>query len=269
MLCIYRLHPALRNVQSLISQSAIRCCSTRKDVPELSNNPSSSSLQSKTSILPQPSSPHHSSLASFIAHTKETGLSTSSTIYVGTYYEYLCALTLRRFGFTLTRTGGRSDAGIDLRGSWQLPELSQPLQCIVQCKKLKAKAGPNLVRELEGAFVGAPARWRGEGVVGVLCAGREATKGVRDAIRSARKALVWCQVQDMGDGVGRVRQLLWNQRVSALGAEGVGVGIRYSSQDSLNEAADLDAELVLTWKGEVWTPEVIRDGDAQSVSDTS
>ncbi|MCJ1291786.1 hypothetical protein MMC34_003331 [Xylographa carneopallida] len=205
-------------------------------------------------IAPQPSSSQHTSLESFLAYAQDAKLSTSSTTYVGTYYEYLCALSLRRLGFDLTRTGGRADAGIDLLGSWQLPDATHPLRCIVQCKKLKAKAGPNLVRELEGAFAGAPAGWRGEDVVGVLCAGREATKGVREAIRNARRGLVWCQIEDLGNGVGRVRQMLWNQRIGVLGAEGVSVGIRHTLvAGDVKDRVSHD-EVVLMWKGEVWEP---------------
>ncbi|MCJ1474453.1 hypothetical protein MMC13_003111 [Lambiella insularis] len=235
---------ALGRAQVLNSRPVIRS----REAPFHS---SSSNLKNETRPWPQRKSPPpHTSLASFIAYANETHLSTSSTVYVGTYYEYLCAEALHRLGFTLTRTGGRSDAGIDLLGSWELPDLSAPLPCIVQCKNLQAKAGPNLVRELEGAFAGAPAGWRGENVVGVLCTGREATKGV----------------QDVGEGVGRVRQLLWNQKVGALGAEGVGVGIRYSSRGDLNfEVGEIDGEVVLTWKGEVWQPDGHHGIDSGSV----
>ena len=205
-------------------------------------------------VTPPPSSSQHTSLESYLAYAQDTKLSKSSTTYVGTYYEYLCAISLRRLGFDLTRTGGRADAGVDLLGTWQLPDASRPLRCIAQCKNLKAKAGPNLVRELEGAFAGAPAGWRGEDVVGVLCAGREATKGVREAIRNARRGLVWCQIEDMGAGMGRVRQMLWNQRVGALGAEGVSVGIRHTLVAGEVEGRTSYDEVVLMWKGEVWEP---------------
>ena len=89
-------------------------------------------------------------------------------------------------------------------------------------------------------------------MVGVLCAGREATKGVREAVRNARRGIVWCQIEDMKDGVGRVRQLLWNQRVSALGAEGVGVGLRYLSNARKAKEEAVDNEVVLTWRGDPW-----------------
>ena len=91
-------------------------------------------------------------------------------------------------------------------------------------------------------------------MVGVLCASREATKGVREAIRNARRGLMWCQIEDIGEDVGRVRQMLWNQRVGALGAEGVSVGIRHMLVAGDVKDQDSHDEVVLMWKGEVWEP---------------
>lgn len=218
--------------------------------------PPSSATAQDHPVSPQPSSfsPRHSSLSTFLQYARSSGLSPASTVYVGTYYEYLCALSLRRLGFSLVRTGGRSDAGIDLLGSWKLPGKSSPMKCIVQCKNLSAKAGPNLIRELEGAFVGAPLGWRSEDVVGVLCAGKEATRGVREAIRNARRGLVWCHIEEAEEGLGRVRQLFWNDRVGAQGADSVGVGVRYLLGAGTRnvEGASVEVEVVLTKDGEVW-----------------
>ncbi|MCJ1282254.1 hypothetical protein MMC26_001577 [Xylographa opegraphella] len=252
------MHSSLRASPRRLFSSSYTVSVGRKSIADIA---APAALTTKNRRLPRqasvaslPPSSQHDSLESFLAYAQDTKLSTSSTTYVGTYYEYLCALSLRRLGFNLTRTGGRADAGIDLLGSWQLPDSSHPLRCIVQCKKLKAKAGPNLVRELEGAFAGTPAGWRGGDVVGVLCAGREATKGVREAIRNARRGLVWCQIEDMGEGVGRVRQMLWNQRVGALGAEGVSVGVRHTLVAGDVGERGCHDEVVLMWKGEVWKP---------------
>lgn len=111
--------------------------------------------------------------------------------------------------------------------------------------------GPNLVRELEGAFAGAPAGWQGEEVVGILCATREATKGVREAVRRLRRPVVWVMLEDAGEGVGRVRQVLWNERVAELGAQGVGVQNLYMPKKG-NGDSTVEREVVLTWKGKVW-----------------
>ncbi|KAL8672530.1 MAG: hypothetical protein Q9168_002997, partial [Polycauliona sp. 1 TL-2023] len=207
--------------------------------------------------------PPHDSLQTFLAYAKSTNLSPTSTVYVGTYYEYLCLSTLRRLSLTLSRSGGRSDHGIDLLGHWTIPSLPFPLRVLVQCKALKAKTTPETVRELEGIFAGAPAGWRGDSVIGVLCAKREATKGVREAVRRSAAPVIWIMVEDLGEGRGNVRQMLWNQRVSQLGAEGVGVGVRYLSGA---EGKELQQEIMLTWKGEVWDPEK-PIGDGGPVSD--
>ena len=131
----------------------------------------------------------------------------------------------------------------------------------MQCKNLKAKAGPNLIRELEGAFVGAPTEWRNEGVVGVLCAGKEATRGVRDAIRSARRGIVWCHIEEVEEGLGRVRQLFWNQRVSAQGVGCMEVGVRYLPGVREGAGVGVDTEVVLTQDGEVWESSGMDEGD--------
>ncbi|KAI4272211.1 MAG: hypothetical protein LQ337_005459 [Flavoplaca oasis] len=196
--------------------------------------------------------PPHNSLQTFLAHAQSTNLPPTSTVYIGTCYEYLCLATLRRLSFTLIRSGGRSDRGIDLLGHWTIPSLPFPLRVLVQCKALKAKISPETVRELEGIFAGAPIGWRGENVIGVLCAKREATKGVREAVRRSAVPVIWIMIEDLGQGRGNVRQILWNQRVNQLGAEGVGVGARYLPGA---EGQKVKQEVVLIWKGEFWNPD--------------
>ena len=255
--CRYRPNP--KGSTLLGSGLRTRWHSSRSDP-----RPYHAAASEEPQIPPQPFSvsPSHSSLSTFLQYAHSTGLSPDSTVYVGTYYEYLCALSLRRLGFSLTRTGGRSDAGIDLLGSWSLPGLTSPLKCIVQCKNLKAKAAPNLIRELEGAFVGAPTGWKGEGVVSVLCARKEATKGVRDAIRCARRGIVWCHIEEVEEGLGRVRQLFWNQRVSAEGADSVGIGVRYLPRIRGEGELEVDTEVVLTRDGEVWESSAVDEEHA-------
>ena len=235
---------------------------------------------------PQSSSSHHSSLASFLIHAHTTGLSIKSSLYNGTLYEYVCLETLSSpaYGFSLTRVGQRNDAGVDLIGEWTPPVslppkktssrshsdegFPFPLRVLVQCKSSRNKLSPNVVRELEGCIAGAPAGWRGENTLAVLCAKREASKGVRDAVRDAGMGVVWIMVED-GEGsetlresgeltqkneapddvsddskpieektwleevkntktpVGRVRQMLWNQRAADIGLEAVKVGMKY------------------------------------------
>lgn len=140
---------------------------------------SATAIAGTNPVLPpiNPSAAHHS-LATFLTHAQRTGLSTSSTVYNGTVYEYLTQETLRGHGFELHRVGGRGDRGVDLVGLWRIPRGRQEtasevvderdrrsgchdlvvLRVLVQCKRLvgkHAKIGPNLIRELDGAVRGA------------------------------------------------------------------------------------------------------------------
>ena len=194
---------------------------------------------SDTLIYPEAPTTAHSDLASFLDYARRTGLDTASTTFVGTHFEYMVASALLPFGFCLHRVGGQSDHGIDLLGTWSVPSaVSQPLRVLLQCKASK-KPGPHLVRELEGAFVGAPSGWRGSGVLGLLVIERPATRGMRDAVGRSR----WPMGCISCSRVGKVEQILWNRRAEEEGLAGMGVGTRYSSGE---EEAH---HLVLTFKG--------------------
>jgi hypothetical protein len=144
-------------------------------------------------------------------------------------------------GISSNRVGGRSDYGIDLVGSWNLPSTSKPLKVLVQCKARANKSTPGEVRELEGAFVGAPVGWRESGVLAFLACQKEATKGVRDALGRSR----WPMGFVMCTGQGKVLQMLWNRRAEQEGLLGVGVTVRYAGSDKDEK------EIVLTWEGKV------------------
>ncbi|THY18009.1 hypothetical protein D6D01_07364 [Aureobasidium pullulans] len=185
-------------------------------------------------------SAHHSSLSEFLTYASTANLSPTSTVYRGTHYEYTVANALSGFSFSLTRVGRTSDLGIDLLGSWALPSRPAPLSILVQCKAEAPK--PSMVRELEGAFVGAPARYRGEGTIAILAAAKEATKGVRDAVGRSGLPMAYLNITTEG----RVRQFVWNQAAVECGLEGVGVTLRY--------LVDGESEVALTWKGLPWSP---------------
>ncbi|EGD87327.1 hypothetical protein H112_05867 [Trichophyton rubrum D6] len=214
-------------------------------------------------VPPAPPTSQHNDLRSFLDYAERTSLSTQSTTYVGTLYEYTVQQSLKRHRIDLTRIGGRADCGIDLVGTWSLPPLrsrststaAQPLRILVQCKALKTKVGPNLIRELEGTFSGAPVGWRGEGILGMLVSTREATKGVRDALVKSRYPLIWA----LAELDGSMRQFLWNRRAAEVGLEGLGVQIRHGG-----ETDPLKKTVVLTWNGEEIGPEVFEYGLIQS-----
>ncbi|CCE28104.1 uncharacterized protein CPUR_01578 [Claviceps purpurea 20.1] len=148
---------------------------------------------------PESPTPNHSDLASFICYAKRTGLDEDSTVYVGTHYEYTVAQSLARYGFDVTRVGGAFDGGIDLVGTWTIPfPATSPLsmRVLIQCKAGSQRAGPRHIRELEGAFVGAPAGWRGAGVLAVLLSEYPATEGVRKSLGRSQWPMV--RAQELG-----------------------------------------------------------------------
>lgn len=198
----------------------------------------------KLPSAPSPPSANHHNLPTFLSYAERISLPQTSTVYVGTHYEYTVLESLRRYALALHRIGGRDDAGIDLVGTWHLPEREREraVRVLVQCKALKTKLGPNLVRELEGAIRQAPVGWRTDQTVGLLVSPREATKGVRDALARSSYPLLWMMVERDGT----LRQALWNARVEDLGLALLGVEARYGS-------AGLDGSITqgvtLTWDG--------------------
>ena len=227
-------------------------------------------------------SPRHRNISTSRKHAR---LKPSSPVHVGTSYEHLCARTLPRLEFKhLTRTGGAGDRGIDLLGQW-LPQSLQrtdspPLNVVVQCKARAQKAGPEVIRELEGALASAPGEWEGQDTIGVLCAKREVTPGVRDALRRSRRGIVWVMIEDLDEGKnhgdrgenrdemmdrdarvgneveerkgGRIKQILWNDRVQKLVGEGTGTGVVHMP----GEAGErMETEILLSYNGMLAVPD--------------
>ena len=193
-------------------------------------------------IYPDPPSQNHGDLPSFLDYAARVGMDTQSTTFVGTHYEYTVQNALKNLGMSLMRTGGRSDAGIDLLGTWRLPTTPHPLKVLIQCKAFANSVKPAQARELEGAFVGAPQGWRGEkGIIALLVSQRSATKGVREAMGRSR----WPMGYVLCGPDGKILQMLWNRRTEQEGLLGIGVEFKYGGGDRN------DKEVVLTWKGEV------------------
>lgn len=169
-------------------------------------------------------------------------------------YEYLAQATLRRYGFQLQRCGGRADQGVDLIGHWHIPEsLGPPLRVLVQCKRSENGVGPSVVRELEGAFRGAPAGWRGSEAVGVLVGRGKATRGVLEALRKSERGLVWVLMEELeGSLKGRVKQVLWNPKAAEIALEGVNVVPKYST--AVGGLGPVPDHVVLVWKGKEFEP---------------
>ncbi|KAI1775244.1 hypothetical protein F4818DRAFT_43674 [Hypoxylon cercidicola] len=219
-----------------------------------SSHGSSLSTHSPSLVFPDAPSSEHHDLASYAAYAARTGLDVTSKTFVGTRYEYVVAAALTRLGFTVRRVGGRADCGIDLLGEWRVPPSSSssssspspPLRVLLQCKASSAQSstrvGPHLIRELEGAFAGAPAGWRGPGVLGLLVTQKPATRGVRDALARSRWPMGY--VSCAPDGA--LEQMLWNQRAGAEGLEGLGATLQFAGDGG---EARRRRRLVLTWNG--------------------
>ncbi len=190
-------------------------------------------LQSSTDL---PASNHHD-LPSFLDYASRVGADPQSSVYAGTVYEYTVQSALARLGLSLKRVGGKSDYGIDLVGVWNIPSAAPPLKVLVQCKGRGTKSKPSDIRELEGAFVGAPGGWRGTGVLAFLVCPQEATKGVREAMGRSR----WPMGYIMCTSQGKVLQMLWNRKMDNEGLLGVGVTVKYIEGDRD------DKEIVLVW----------------------
>ena len=176
-------------------------------------------------------SPNHHNLSTFLTHANRTGLNPASTTYRGTLYEYITQSALHRYGMSLLRVGGRNDGGVDMVGTWSLPNSTSsslrphdsssaslhtadetildpnpapslssatapPIRVAIQCKRFapssKSSLGPSLVRELEGAI---RRRHSGladaGGLMGILVSTRPATKGLREALRDCRLPMGW------------------------------------------------------------------------------
>ncbi|EOA87820.1 uncharacterized protein SETTUDRAFT_47243 [Exserohilum turcica Et28A] len=219
-------------------------------------------------LIITPGSPYHNSLPSFLDHAKRTNLATDSAVYIGTLYEYSCALILMRLGFSLLRTGRKSDAGIDLIGHWVLAPLMDPLPVIIQCKSRKGPVGPQHVRELEGSFHKIPPDWKSKDVLGLLVTTKKATKGVLEALGRSSWPLGFVLVSDEG----LIQQFVWNRAASDRGLEGVGVTVRYTPRLLLPDAehgaeqsgspaskkgknAGTRRDIQLTWMGSPIFPE--------------
>jgi Protein of unknown function (DUF2034) len=196
---------------------------------------------------PPAPSQNHRDLPSFLSYTKRTALPETTTTFVGTRYEYTVQSTLRRFAFDLERIGGRDDAGIDLVGTWHVPGREYaPIRIVAQCKALRTKLGPNLVRELEGAFRHSPIGWRTSEKLGLLVSPREATKGVRDTLTRSTYPLFWM----MMESDGAVKQVLWNSKAEDLGLAALGVETRYPKVAAVTTSDERPRpDVVLTWDG--------------------
>lgn len=189
----------------------------------------------------------HHDLESFLAYANTTNLSTASTYYRGTLYEYTVLQALRGFNICLHRTGGTDDKGLDLRGRWVLPHhsnYSEGIPVVVQCKAEKKPVGPKYMRELEGATTA-----EDPDTIVLLAALSRSTLGARKVMMGSEKAMGMIAVQTYEEG-GQVVQLMWNAAAARILGSGLGVKLVFDSSLS-DDDDEKHGRVALTWDGRV------------------
>ena len=188
-------------------------------------------------------------LTSFLTHATSTSLSTKSTYYVGTLYEYTVLNALRKFNICLHRTGGTYDRGIDLRGRWLLPTHTDYLDgipVVVQCKAERRPTGPKYLRELEGATT-----MEGQETLVLLATLTRFTEGARRVVMGSDRAMGVVQVDGHDEG-GQVGQFIWNGAAGRLVGHELGVKTAFDpSMKRDEEEVGVGKRAVLTWNGGV------------------
>ncbi|RPA94489.1 hypothetical protein L873DRAFT_1701289 [Choiromyces venosus 120613-1] len=159
----------------------------------------------------------HHDLESFLKYAKGVALPTHTTVYVGTLYEYTVKEALKSFGMSLERTGGSGDKGVDLRGTWTIPNL--PLEqsqkpriydVLAQCKcaKIGKKISPAVIRELEGTVSSKKPE-----TIGILAASKPCSPGIRKHLAMSPRPLMYLCLEE---AKGIVEQIVWNAPASIL-----------------------------------------------------
>lgn len=75
-------------------------------------------------------------------------MAVGSAVKIGRIFEHSCRQFLQsHLTMQLRLSGGSSDQGVDLRGSWNL---EVPRCVLVQCKHYSKAVGPAIIREMEG-----------------------------------------------------------------------------------------------------------------------
>lgn len=220
----------------------------------------SPSPKRRQSLLAPPQK--HHDLASFLEYAERANLKKGTTVYKGHHYEYTVVEALKRYNFTLQKMGRQNDLGIDLLGTWHLPAEPHELRIIISCKASKPK--PCFVRELEGAYVGAPAGWRGQDVMALLVTRDPATPGVRDALQRSRLPMGFAQITELG----YMQQLMWNHAAQESRLTGMSVTNTYRKPEgeplTSSVGGRLPGAISLLWMGKQWSSKE-KEFDAQGI----
>lgn len=189
----------------------------------------------------------HTDITSFLTHATSKNLSTTSTYFVGTLYEYTVLRALRKFNIYLYRTGGTDDRGVDLRGRWLLPthtHYSDGIPVVVQCKAEKRPLGPKYLRELEGVTAA-----EGVGTLLLLATLSRFTEGARRVVMSSNTPMGVIVVGGYDIG-GEVTQFIWNGAAGRLLSNELGVKAVFDPGNQNNADREaMETRVVLTWNG--------------------
>lgn len=194
----------------------------------------------------------HHDLASFLDYAAKANLKTGTNVYKGHHYEYTVVEALKRYDFTLQKMGRSNDLGIDLLGTWNLPMEPRELRVLIQCKASRPK--PSFVRELAGAYAGAPAGWKGEDVMALLITRDPATLGVREALQRSRSPMGFAQITELGI----MKQFMWNYAAGESRLTGMSVTNIYPKAapgllPSSLDGGRLPGAISLLWMGKRWS----------------
>ena len=187
----------------------------------------------------------HSDIESFLTHATSTNLSTKSTYFVGTLYEYTVLRALRTFNICLHRTGGTDDRGVDLRGRWILPhhtQYSDGVPVLVQCKAEKRPMGPKYLRELEGATASEELD-----TVILLATLSRFTDGARRVVMGSDRPMGVVVVGGYNVG-GNVSQFIWNRAAGRLLGSELGARAVFEPSQGEDEES-VGSRVVLIWNG--------------------
>ena len=190
----------------------------------------------------------HSDITSFLAHANSTSLSTKSTYYVGTLYEYTVLRALRKFNICLYRTGGTDDKGVDLRGRWILPShgnYADGIPIVVQCKAEQRPVGPRYLRELEGATAA-----EGPETLLLLAIVSRFTEGARRVVMGSERAMGVVVVGGYDFG-GEVVQFIWNEAAARLVGNEVDVKTVFVPGKDGEDGEGVGTRVMLTWNGTI------------------
>lgn len=146
----------------------------------------------------------------------------------------------------LDHCGGRADRGIDLRGTWTIPSLTNEpsdkprvFPVVVSCKATKGKSSPQYIRELEGAIGHASSN-----TIGIMATISHCTPGAKQQMLLSQRALAYCYTTPYANG-GYISQFVWNKAAGVL-LQGLSASIRHTPGKE-----ETGGRVVLTVNGQV------------------